>query len=87
MAVAQKLFWKLYAGAIGAVSTIVAHRLLKAGWKLVTGNEPPSITDPDTPVLEAMTWALASAVGIGVTDVLIQRMAARHWEEEIGSRQ
>ena len=86
MSASQKLFWKLYAGAIGAVTTIAAQRLLKAGWKFVTGKEPPSITDPDTPVLQAMTWALASAIGIGVTEVLIQRMAARHWEREIGSR-
>ena len=58
----QKLLWKLYVGAIGAVTTIAAQRLLKAGWKLVTGNEPPSPTDPDTPVLEAMTgpWPAAS---------------------------
>jgi hypothetical protein len=81
----QKLLWKLYVGAIGAVTTIAAQRLLKAAWKLVTGNEPPSPTDPDTPVLEAMTWALASGIGVGVTQLLTQRMAARHWEKEIGN--
>jgi hypothetical protein len=81
----QKLLWKLYVGAIGAVTTIAAQRLLKAGWKLVTGNEPPSPTDPDTPVLEAMTWALASGIGIGVTQLLTQRMAARQWGKEIGN--
>ena len=59
----QKLLWKLYVGVIGAVTTVVAQRLVKAGWKLVTGNEPPSPTDPDTPVLEAMSWALASGIG------------------------
>jgi len=32
-----------------------------------------------------MTWALASGVGIGVTQLLTQRMAARHWEKEIGN--
>jgi hypothetical protein len=36
-------------------------------------------------VLEAMSWALASGIGVGVTQLLTQRMAARHWEEEIGS--
>lgn len=81
----QKLLWKLYVGVIGAVTTIAAQRLLKAGWKLVTGDEPPSPTDPDTPVITAMTWALASGVGVGVTQLLTQRMAARHWGREIGS--
>jgi Protein of unknown function (DUF4235) len=81
----QKLLWKLYVGVIGAVTTIAAQRLLKAGWKLATGDEPPSPTDPDTPVLTAMTWALASGVGVGVTQLLTQRMAARHWGKEIGN--
>jgi Protein of unknown function (DUF4235) len=81
----QKLFWKLYVGVIGAVTTVVAQRLVKAGWKLVTGSEPPAPTDPETPVLEAVSWALASGIGVGVTQLLTQRIAARHWGREIGN--
>jgi Protein of unknown function (DUF4235) len=81
----QKLLWKLYVGVIGAVTTVVAQRLVKAGWKLVTGHEPPSPTDPETPVLEAVSWALASGVGVGVTQLLTKRFAARHWGKEIGN--
>jgi Protein of unknown function (DUF4235) len=81
----QKLLWKLYVGVIGAATTIAAQKLLTAGWKLVTGNEPPEPTDPDTPLLEAVTWALASGIGIGVTQLLTQRIAARHWGKEIGN--
>ena len=83
----QKLLWKLYVGVIGAVTTIAAQRSLKAGWKLVTGKEPPAPTDPDTPVLTAVSWAMASAVGVAVTQLLTQRMAARHWENQIGNDQ
>jgi hypothetical protein len=36
-------------------------------------------------VLEAVSWALASGIGVGVTQILARRMAARHWEEEIGN--
>jgi len=81
----QKLLWKLYVGVIGAVTTIAAQRLLKAGWKFVTGDEPPSPTDPETPVITAVSWAMASAVGVAVTQLLTQRLAARHWEKEIGN--
>jgi len=81
----QKLFSKLYVGIIAAVTTLAAQRLLKAGWKLVTGDEPPSPTDPDTPVIEAVSWALASGIGMGVTQLLTQRIAARHWGKEIGN--
>jgi len=85
MGLTKKLLSKLYAGVIGAVTTIAAQRLLKAGWRLVTGKEPPTPTDPDTPVLTAVSWAMASAVGVGVSQLLAQRMAARHWEKDIGN--
>lgn len=81
----QKLFSKLYVGIIAAVTTLATQRLLKAGWKFVTGDEPPSPTDPDTPVIEAVSWALASGIGMGVTQLLTQRIAARHWGKEIGN--
>jgi hypothetical protein len=32
-----------------------------------------------------MSWALASGIGVGVTQLLTQRMAARHWQREIGN--
>ena len=85
MGLSEKLLWKLYVGVIGAVTTIAAQRLLKAGWKFVTGDEPPSPTDPDTPVLTAVSWAMASAVGVAFTQLITQRVAARHWEKEIGN--
>ncbi len=85
MGPSQKLLWKIYIGVIGAVTTIVAQRLVTAGWKAVTGDEPPSPTDPETPVLQAASWALASGLGVGVTQLLTQRLAARHWSKEIGA--
>ena len=85
MGPSQKLFWNIYVGVIGAVTTIVAQRLVTTGWKVVTGDEPPSPTDPDTPFVKAASWALASGLGIGVTQLLTQRIAARHWSREIGA--
>ena len=85
MGPSQKLFWKIYVGVIGAVTTIVAQRLVTTGWKVVTGDEPPSPTDPDTPLVKAASWALASGLGVGVTQLLTQRIAARHWSREIGA--
>jgi Protein of unknown function (DUF4235) len=73
----EKLLSKLYAGAIGAVTTIAAQRLLKAAWKFVTGKEPPSPTDPDTSFVTALSWAMASAVGVAVAQLVTRRMTAR----------
>ena len=85
MGPSQKLLWKIYIGVVGAVTTIVAQRLLTTGWKVVTGDEPPAPTDPDTPMVKAATWAVASGLGVGLTQLLTQRMAARHWSREIGT--
>ena len=87
MGLSQKLLWKIYVGVLGAVTTLVAQRLVKAGWKVATGNEPPQPTDPDTPVIVAVSWALASGVGVGVVQLLTQRTAARHWSKRSGADQ
>lgn len=85
MGASQKLLWKIYVGVIGAVTTVVAKKLVVTSWKVVTGEEPPKATDPETPVFAAVSWALASGVGIGVTQLLTQRLAARHWSKGIGN--
>ena len=85
MGLSQKLLWKIYVGVLGAVTTIVAQKLVTAGWKAVTGDEPPEPTDPETPVVQAVSWALASGIGVGVVQLLTQRMAARHWAKDIGT--
>lgn len=86
MGPSQKLLWKIYVGILGAVTTIAAQRLVTMGWKVITGDDPPEPTDPETPVIQAVSWALASGVGVGVVQLLTQRMAARHWAKDIGNQ-
>jgi Protein of unknown function (DUF4235) len=81
MGLTKKLLSKLYAGVIGAVTTIAVQRLMKAAWKFVTGKEPPSPTDPDTSVVTAVSWALSSAVGVAVAQMLTRRLTSRHSED------
>lgn len=80
----QKIAWKIYMGLIGAVSTIAAEKLITAGWKAVTGDKPPTATDPRTPLGVAVCWALASGVGIGMTQLVTTRFAARRFTRELG---
>jgi hypothetical protein len=85
MGPSQKLLWRIYAGALGAATTFAAQKLVALGWRMITGNKPPTPTDPDTPMVEAVSWAVASAVGVGVTQLVTQRLAARHWSNEMGT--
>lgn len=79
MEFSDKLVWKLYIGVVGAATTIAAQKLISFTWKQVTGDEPPSPTDPDTPLRVAATWALASGIGLGATQLLTARLAAKHF--------
>jgi hypothetical protein len=85
MGPSQKLIWKLYAGALGIVTTFAAQKLVTLAWKTVTGDEPPSPTDPRTPLHQALSWALASTIGVSVTQIVTQRFAARRWSDEQGT--
>ena len=84
MGASQLMMWKVYTGVLGAVTTIVAQKLVTAGWKFATGDEPPSPTDPDTPFGVAVSWALASAVGVGVVQLVTTRYTARRFAEQFG---
>lgn len=84
MGASEKLLWKLYVGVIGLVTTVVAQRAVSTGWKVVTGEKPPSPTDPDISTAEAVSWALASGVGVGITQLLVKRTTARRWASRIG---
>jgi hypothetical protein len=85
MGPSQKLIWRLYASVLGAATTLAALKMVTLAWKTVTGNEPPSPTDPRTPLSQALSWALASAIGVRVTQILTQRFAARRWSDEMGT--
>jgi hypothetical protein len=85
MAPEEKVLRKLYVAVLGFVATFAAQKLLTMGWKAVTGNEPPSPTDPQTPFRQALSWVLASAIGIGVTQLAAQRLANKRWSDETGT--
>jgi hypothetical protein len=86
MKVSSKLVWRIYMSAFGLASTLVAQKVIDSSWKAITGKEPPSPTDPDTPLREAATWALASGLGLGLTQFVVTRFAATRWARDMGSK-
>ncbi|MGL5405310.1 MAG: DUF4235 domain-containing protein [Propionibacteriaceae bacterium] len=78
----QKLLWQIYTGIIGTATTVATQKLVTTGWKAATGAEPPAANDPQTPLAEAATWALASGVGIGMIQLVTNRYMARRWHGE-----
>lgn len=63
------------AAAIGA--GIATRSLLKRVWTDATGEEPPNNpADPSVSWAEALTWAAAAGVAVGVGRVVGRRLAA-----------
>ncbi|MDR0488859.1 MAG: DUF4235 domain-containing protein [Propionibacteriaceae bacterium] len=68
---------KVYAALLSALVTFATGFALKKVWTLLTGSEPPDPEDPEVPVREAVTWFLASGVGVGVAQLLFHRTMAK----------
>lgn len=86
MAVTEKIVWQVYAGVLGAASTIAAQKLITKAWEAATGDEPPDPNDPDTPLTKAVIWAIASGVGVGLTQLTMNRYLQRHWARRTGKQ-
>lgn len=87
MKTSQRLLWNIYLGVIGTVATLVAQKALTTAWELATGEQPPEPNDPDVPLRRAATWAIASGVGIGLTQLVLNRLAARALSGRATARQ
>lgn len=85
MTMSQRVLWNIYAGVVGAVSAVAAQRLVRGAWKAATGDEPPDPNDPATPISEALIWALAGGIGVGIAQIMTNRFAANRWEKVMGS--
>lgn len=79
----QPIVWKMYAALIGAGTTIVAQKVLSKGWEIVTGEAPPEPGDPDVPLHLAITWSIASAVGVGTAQLLTNRSVLRRMNKAL----
>ena len=65
----------------GALAALLTRRLLAAAWSGARDSAPPEQpADRRIPWTQAMTWAIATGVGVGVTRLLAVRTAAVVWE-------
>ncbi len=85
MNTSQRMIWNLYTGAIGAITTVVAAKLVGKAWEAATGNTPPQPNDPEVPMRHAVTWLVASGLGIGLAQLLMNRLAAHSWARFVGT--
>lgn len=64
---------KIYTTLMAAAVTFVAGFVIRKLWTVVTGQQPPDPEDPDVPTRHALTWFLASGVGVSAAQLLVSR--------------
>ena len=66
-------------------ATMAARKAMTATWKLSTGKQPPSNPEhPDVSMSEAVAWAVASGVAVGLARMLASRKAADYYRRSTG---
>ena len=83
MTAVEKLASRVYVVAVGTVTSLAAHKLLKMAWKLATGRNPPSPTDRRTHWVWWISWALAGSVGTVMSQFVAERLSLRDLEEVV----
>ncbi len=67
------------------VAAIVIERSMSAGWHAFTSKEPPDRPESlETSWGDALMWTAASAIAVGLGQVLAKRGAAAGWQRYTG---
>jgi len=64
---------KVYTMVVSISLTFLLGFILKKVWVKVTGAEPPDPEDPEVPARQAITWFVASGVGVGLAQLIVSR--------------
>ena len=86
MAAVAKVGWKVVGVATGLVAAKATRKALDVGWSKTRGGEPPrNPASRETDWSEAIAWAVASGIALGLARLLAARGTAKLWEKAIGS--
>jgi hypothetical protein len=81
-----KVGWKVFAGLSAFAAMRLTAKALTGGWRAATHREPPANpASPQTGWGEAIAWAGASGVAVGVARLAARRGAAGAWQRASGS--
>jgi Protein of unknown function (DUF4235) len=84
MSFAKKYAWKAITLGLGALTGLVTQRFLEVIWKALRGSTPPKVpADRRSSWADALSWAVATGVGVGVARLLAVRSAAALWEAAV----
>lgn len=81
----EKTIWKLAGTGAAVVAGIAVRNVLMSVWRAVTKHDPPANpADPATDWGEALAWAAATGLAVGIARMLASRGAAAGWQKATG---
>ena len=85
----MNLRWKLLSVSTGMVAGLLTRRLIRATYKAVRKDTAPAtpfdLTNPRFSWPDALLWAAAAGVGLGIAKVVSARVAVFGWEAATGT--
>lgn len=85
MAGKSDIGWKVVSGLTALGAGIAARKILELAWTKSTGNAPPENPDsPEVAMREAVLWAVATGVTMGLARLFATREAAKAWRRVTG---
>ncbi len=87
--ISRKLRWKLVSVGTGALGGMLTRKLIRAIYRALRKSTAPvtpfDATDPRFSWPDALLWAAAAGVGLGITKVVSARIAVFGWEAATGT--
>jgi hypothetical protein len=81
MADNREIEWQALSIIGGALAGLATRQVMVVAWRAVAGTEPPeNPADRRTSWPEALAWATAAGVGVGVARLVALRLSAAAWE-------
>lgn len=83
---AARAGWKVVGIGSGLVAARITRKVVDAAWRKTKGGDPPrNPAAPGTEWKEAVTWAVASGIALGIARMLSTKVAASAWQKTTGS--
>ena len=80
----KKYGWKAVSVGLGALAGLATRHVLELTWKALRGSTPPKVpADRRSSWVDALSWAVATGIGVGVARLLAVRTAAAVWEAAV----
>lgn len=77
--------WMIVGAGAALLASTLVDKSMSAGWRAVTKDDPPKKPESlKTGLTEALAWTAASAVAVGVSQILAKRGAAIGWRAYTG---